>query len=255
MALKSTSTDTAPDLAAPLTAPRVTPIPYLATTVGKKVVMAVTGLLLGLYLVLHLAGNYLLFFGPPTFNAYSHFLIANPLIVPVEIGLLATFLIHIYEAALNWWVNRQARPVGYYQPIRRYFGYGWAGWPSRKSIASTTMIVSGAIIIVFVIIHLLQFKFGPEYTVTSTASGTVGERDLYRLEIENFSNALIVGFYALCMVVIGFHLWHGISSALNSLGADDPRSTPTILRICRVLAVVLAGGFLFIPVWVFFFRG
>jgi succinate dehydrogenase / fumarate reductase cytochrome b subunit len=254
MALERTSTESTRELAAPLTAPRVGSIPYLATTVGKKVVMAITGLLLGLYLVLHLAGNLLLFLGPPTFNAYSHFLISNPLIVPVEIGLLATFLIHIYEAAMNWWTNRQARPVGYYQSVRRYFGYGWAGKPSRKTIASTTMIVSGVIIVVFVIIHLLQFKFGPEYAVSSAASGTVGERDLYRLEIENFSNALIVGFYALCMVVIGFHLWHGLSSALNSLGVDDPRATPTILRVGRVVAVVLAGGFLFLPIWVFFFR-
>jgi succinate dehydrogenase / fumarate reductase cytochrome b subunit len=256
MALKSSSAaGPLPAERAGLTSPRVTPLPYLATSVGKKVVMAITGLLLGLYLVLHLAGNLLLFLGPPTFNAYSHFLIANPLIVPVEIGLLATFLIHIYEALVNWVANRQARPVGYYQPIRRYFGYGWAGKPSRKSIASTTMIVSGVVIVLFVLVHLLQFKFGPEYAVTSAASGTVGERDLYRLEIENFSNAVIVGFYALCMVVIGFHLWHGISSALNSLGVDHPRSTPTILRITRVVAVVLAAGFLFIPIWVFFMRG
>jgi succinate dehydrogenase / fumarate reductase cytochrome b subunit len=165
------------------------------------------------------------------------------------------FVIHIYEAIVNWTANRAARPVPYYQPIRRYFGFGWAGKPSRKSIASTTMIVSGIITLVFVVIHLLQFKFGPEYAVTSAASGTIGERDLYRLEIENFSNALIVGFYAFCMVVIGFHLWHGISSALNSLGVDHPRSTPTLLKITRVVAVVLAGGFLFLPVWVFLVRG
>jgi succinate dehydrogenase / fumarate reductase cytochrome b subunit len=155
----------------------------------------------------------------------------------------------------NWAANRAARPVGYYQPVRRYFGLGWAGKPSRKSVASTTMIVTGLIIILFVIVHVLQFKYGPEYAVTSAASGTVGERDLYRLLIENFSNAVIVAFYSFCMVVIGFHLWHGIGSALNSLGNDDPRSTPLMLRITRVVAVVLAGGFLFIPVYVFFFRG
>lgn len=211
--------------------------------------MAVTGLLLAIYLVLHLAGNLLIYFGPATFNSYGHFLIANPLIVPVEIGLLAVFVIHVYKAVVNWWMNRKARPVPYYNSTRRLFGYGWAGKPSRKSIASTTMALSGPIILAFIIVHLSQFKYGPEYVTTS------GIRDLYRLEIQNFSNAFIVAFYVFCLVVIGFHLWHGISSALNSLGADHPRYTPTLLRASRVIAVVLAAGFLTIPLWVYFLRG
>lgn len=227
---------------------------YLTSTIGTKVLMAVTGLLLALYLVLHLAGNLLVYYGPATFNAYSHFLVSNPLIVPVEIGLLLVFLIHVYEALTNWWLNRKARPVPYYQSTRRLFGYGWAGQPSRKSIASTTMIVSGLITIVFLIVHVSQFKFGPEY-VTTAASGSPGIRDLYRVLIENFSNAAIVGFYVVCLIVIGFHLWHGLSSALNSLGVDHPRYTPTLLRISRVVAIVLAAGFLTIPLYVYFFRG
>jgi len=238
----------------PSDASRATRRPYLATSVGKKVLMAVTGLLLLVYLVLHLAGNLLIYFGPPTFNAYSHFLIANPLIVPVEIGLLAVFLLHVYEAVLNWLENRRARPVSYYQPIRRLFGYGWAGKPSRKSIASATMIGSGLIIVLFVVVHLLQFKFGADY-LTTASSGAPGIRDLYRLEIENFSNLAIVAFYVFCMVIIGFHLWHGISSALNSLGVDYRGSAPTLLRIARIGAMFIAGGFLFIPIWAFFLRG
>lgn len=227
---------------------------YFSTSVGKKVLMAVTGLLLGLYLVLHLLGNLLVYLGPDTFNGYSHFLVANPLIVPVEIGLLAVFLIHIYEAAVNWWVNRQARPVPYYQASRRLFGYGWAGKPSRKSLASVSMILSGPIVLLFVIVHVIQFKYGAEYTTAAT-SGNPGIRDLYRLLIQNFSNGIIVAFYAFCLIVIGFHLWHGISSALNSLGVDHPRYTPTLLRVSRVIAVIIAGGFLTIPLWVFFLRG
>jgi succinate dehydrogenase / fumarate reductase cytochrome b subunit len=227
---------------------------YLTSTVGVKVIIAVTGLLLALYLVLHLAGNLLIYFGPATYNAYGHFLIANPLIVPVEIGLLAVFVIHVYEAITNYWKNRQARPIRYYQATRRLFGYGWAGPPSRKSIASTSMILSGLVTLLFIVVHVNQFKFGPEY-LTTAASGAPGIRDLYRLLIETFSNALIVAFYAVCLVVIGMHLWHGLSSALNSLGADNPRYTPTLLRVGRVLAVVLAAGFLTIPLYVYFFRG
>jgi succinate dehydrogenase / fumarate reductase cytochrome b subunit len=227
---------------------------YFSSSVGTKVLMAVTGILLAVYLVLHLLGNLLIYFGPATFNSYGHFLVANPLIVPVEIGLLAIFLIHVYKAIVNWWMNRKARPVPYYHSTRRLFGYGWAGKPSRKSLASVSMILSGPIILLFVIVHVSQFKYGPEY-VTTAASGTPGIRDLYRLEIQNFSNAFIVGFYVFCLVVIGFHLWHGISSALNSLGMDHPRYTPTLLRISRIVAVVLAAGFLTIPLWVYFLRG
>jgi succinate dehydrogenase / fumarate reductase cytochrome b subunit len=233
---------------------RATRRTYFDSTVGKKVLMAVTGLLLLLYLVLHLAGNILIYFGSSTYNGYSHFLIVNPLLVPVEIGLLAVFILHVYEAVVNWAANRRARPVPYYQPYRRLFGYGWAGKPSRKSIASTTMAVSGVIIFVFIIIHLMQFKFGTEY-LTAATSQSPAIRDLYRLEIETFSNILIVAFYAFCMAVIGFHLWHGISSALNSLGVDYPGTTPTLLRITRIVAVVIAGGFLLIPIWAFFLRG
>ncbi len=217
--------------------------------------MAVTGLLLGLYLVLHLAGNLLIYLGPATFNGYSHLLIANPLIVPVEIGLLAVFVLHVYEAVTNWWLNRQARPVPYYRATRRLFGYGWAGPPSRKGIASTTMLLTGAIVLLFVIVHVLQFKYGPEYPVTSPALGIPGTRDLYRLELETFRNGFVVAFYGFCLVVVGFHLWHGLASALNSLGIDTPHDRPLLLRITRVVAVVLAGGFLTIPLWVFFFRG
>ncbi|MGH2457881.1 MAG: succinate dehydrogenase cytochrome b subunit [Chloroflexota bacterium] len=238
----------------PSAQPPPAPIPargpsYFSSTVGTKVLMAVTGLLLAVYLVLHLAGNLLIYFGPATFNGYGYFLITNPLIIPVEIGLLAIFIIHVYKAVVNWWLNRKARPVPYYHARRRLFGYGWAGKPSRKSVASTTMVLSGPIILVFLIVHLRQFKFGPEYL---TASGI---RDLYRLEILNFSSALIVAFYVFCLVVIGFHLWHGLSSALNSLGADQPRYAPTLLRTGRIVAVVLAAGFITIPLWVYFLRG
>lgn len=243
-----------PSLQPPEGSPRPGAPSYFSTSVGKKVLIAVTGLLLAVYLVLHLLGNLLVYFGPATFNSYGHFLVANPLIVPVEIGLLAIFLIHVAEAIANWWANRKARPIPYYQSSRRLFGYGWAGKPSRKSVASSTMIFSGLITFVFVVIHLIQFKFGPEY-MTAASAGSPAIRDLYRLEIQNFSNAFIVGFYVFCLIVIGFHLWHGISSALNSLGADNPRYTPTMLRVTRVVAVVLAGGFLTIPLYIYFLKG
>jgi succinate dehydrogenase / fumarate reductase cytochrome b subunit len=226
---------------------------YFNSSVGTKVLVGTTGLLLFLYLVLHIAGNLLVFFGPATFNGYSYFLISNPLIVPVEIGLLAVFLLHVYKTVTNWWANRHARPQNYYRASRRLFGWGWARGTSRKSIASSTMIFSGIILFLFLLIHLRQFRFGAEYTVTDASGREM--RDLYRLEMENFSSLLNVTFYALCMVVVGSHIWHGFSSAFNSVGVDHPRYTRWVLRAGRVLAVLIAGGFLLIPIWAYAFGG
>ena len=84
-----------------------------SSSVGTKLLIGLTGLLLFLYLILHLAGNALIFAGPEIFNAYSHTLISNPLIVPIEIGLLIVFIIHVYKAVTNYIENRAARPIGY----------------------------------------------------------------------------------------------------------------------------------------------
>ena len=221
----------------------------MASSVGTKVIVGTTGILLVLYLILHIAGNLLVFLGPTIFNSYSHLLISNPLVVPVEIGLGAVFFIHLYKAITNWVANRRARPVGYY---RRK----WGGKPSRKTIASSTMIASGVILFVFIAVHLYQMKFGPEYHVVDplAAAGEAGVvRDLYRLEMEVFGNILNVLFYAVCMIVVGSHIWHGFSSAFQSLGADHPKYTPWLLAFGKVLSVGLAGGFLAIPVWAYFF--
>jgi len=224
---------------------------YWATTIGTKVLMAVTGLLLVVYLVLHLAGNLLLYFGPPMFNAYAYFLIKNPLIVPIEIGLASIFVIHIYKAITNWVSNRRARPVPYYQPMRRFFGWGWAGGPSRKSFASVTMLFSGLITLLFVVIHVRQLKFGAEYLIVNASGEEV--RDLYRLVIETFKSPINSAFYIFCMIVLGLHLWHGFSSAFNSLGAAHPRYSRWILGIGKAVTFVIAGGFITIPLWVYFF--
>ena len=183
------------------------------TSVGTKILIGVTGFALFLYLIIHIVGNVLVFLGPETFNEYSHTLISNPLVPIIEIGLLVILLIHIYKTVRMVLANQKARPVGY---VRKKY----AGPPSRKTLASSTMILSGLWLLLFVIIHVRTFKYGPEY---ATASGV---RDLYRLEMENFSNPLTVAFYVLSMIVVGSHLWHGVASAFQSLGADHPRWTP-----------------------------
>ncbi len=134
--------------------------------------------------------------------------------------------------------NQQARPVA----LRRRRSAPAA--PSRKTFASSTMIFSGLWLLVFLVIHVKAFRYGTEY------EWPAGGRDLYRLEMENFSNPLMVGFYVLSMLVVGSHLWHGISSAFQSLGARQAAlDAAFILPAGKVLAVLIAGGFIVIALW------
>jgi succinate dehydrogenase / fumarate reductase cytochrome b subunit len=209
------------------------------SSVGTKILIGITGLALFLYLVIHVAGNLLVFLGPAFFNKYAFTLEANPLIPVIEIGLLLIFLIHLYKTVKMTLANQRARPV-------RYARKAYAGPPSRKSLASSTMIFSGLWLLLFVIIHVKAFRYGTEY------EWPAGGRDLYRLEMENFRNPLVVGFYVLSMVVVGSHLWHGISSGFQSLGIDRPGWTRIVLPAGKVVAVLIAGGFIVIALWAHF---
>jgi succinate dehydrogenase / fumarate reductase, cytochrome b subunit len=209
-----------------------------SSSVGTKLLVGATGLLLAAYMLLHLAGNVLILLGRDTFNEYSHQLISNPLIVLVEMGLLLVFLVHIYKAVTMWIRNQAARPVPYQKKER-------AGHTSRKSLASSTMIASGLVVMVFVGIHVKQFKFGTFYL----ASGSETVRDLYRTEIEVFRNPLWVALYVMGALLVGLHMRHGISSAFQSLGLEHPRYTRRIVAIGIVVAVVVGGGLALIPIW------
>jgi succinate dehydrogenase / fumarate reductase cytochrome b subunit len=213
-----------------------------SSSVGTKLLIGTTGLLLFAYLLLHLAGNMLVFAGQDTFNEYSHKLISNPLVIPVEIGLIGVFLLHVYKTVTMWLRNRAARPVPYEQK-------SWAGHTSRKSLSSTTMIWTGLLTLLFVGVHLQQFKFGPWYEI-----GDPPVRDLYRTEAEVFTSPIWVGVYVFCMILIGLHLRHGISSAFQSLGADHPVYTRRLVTAGTVLAVLIAGGFAIIPIWIYVTR-
>jgi succinate dehydrogenase / fumarate reductase cytochrome b subunit len=210
-----------------------------SSSVGTKLLIGTTGLALFLYLLIHIAGNVLVFFGPDVFNRYAYVMEANPLLPVIEIGLLLVVLLHIYKTIRMFLANQRARPVPYQKKT-------YAGGPSRKTIASSTMILSGLWLIVFIVIHTRAFRFAPEYPWPG------GGRDLYRQEMENLANPLVVAFYVLSMVVVGSHLWHGVSSALQSLGADHRRWTPRVLAGGKVMAVLIAGTFIVIALWIHF---
>ena len=213
-----------------------------SSSVGTKLLIGLTGLLLFAYLLLHLAGNLMVFAGAETFNHYAHALAGNPLVVPAEIALLLLFLVHIYKTVTMWTANQRARNVGYEKK-------SWAGHTSRKSLASTTMIWSGLFTLAFVVVHVAHIKFGAWYDI-----GDPPIRDLYRTEVEVFSNPVWVAVYVFAMVLIGFHLRHGIASAFQSVGADHPVYTKRLVVLGTVVAILVAGGFAIIPIWVYFTR-
>jgi succinate dehydrogenase / fumarate reductase cytochrome b subunit len=216
-------------------------IRVFSTSVGTKLLIGATGFALVFYLIIHIAGNLTVFGGPAFFNKYAFTLESNPLIPVIEIGLLLIALIHIYKTVRMYLGNQQARPVSYLQ--KKY-----AGKPSRKTVASSTMIFSGLWLLLFLVIHVPAFR-------SERYQWPAGGRDLYRIEMENFSSPLTVAFYVVSMIVVGSHLWHGSWSFLQSLGVDHPRWTPRFMTVGRVLAVVIAGGFIVIAIWAYFQAG
>ena len=216
------------------------PAKAFSSSVGSKFLIAFTGWALAVFLIAHLAGNLLFIAGPAAFNEYSHKLISNPLVYVAEAGLLAIFLLHIYKTVTMVVANRASRPS-------RYAARRWAkrkSERSQKSVASSTMIVTGIIAALFVVTHLMTFKFGPYY---ETAEGI---RDLYRLQLAVFRNPGYVVFYIVAMALLSFHLWHGVSSAVQSLGISNVNS-PRVVLIGRALAIVLGLGFAILPVYTF----
>jgi succinate dehydrogenase / fumarate reductase cytochrome b subunit len=210
-----------------------------SSSIGSKFLIALTGLFLIIFLVAHLAGNLLFIAGPEAFNEYSHKLTSNPLVYVAELGLLVIFALHIIKTVGLFAGSYAARPQAYAK--RKWAKTKNAN--SRKSVSSSTMILTGTITLLFVVTHLATFKFGAYYETPE------GIRDIYRLQLAVFSNPAYVAFYVVAMGVIVFHLWHGASSAMQSFGVDSPRWTPRLQWAGRGLAVILGLGFAVLPVY------
>jgi len=206
------------------------------SSVGMKLLIGLTGLFLILYLLIHITGNLLFLVGPEAFNGFHVMMTSNPLLPLIEIALLLVFLIHIYKTITMYLRNRRARPAAYQMKKP-------AGAPSRKTLASSTMILTGLWLVAFLVIHVRAFRFPPPF---ETPDGHV---DLYRVEIENLSHPLMVVFYVISMVLVGSHLWHGASSAFQSVGFDHPKWTPRLIVAGRAFAVLVAGGFIVLTVY------
>lgn len=216
-------------------------VSFLSSTVGTKILIAITGLAMFVFLIAHMAANLLLFVGPDAYNGYSHALISNPAIYLAEAALVTILAIHVFKAVTNWASNRGARPQAYAKKE-------WAGHTSRKTVASTSMIYTGVVIFAFTVLHLVTFKFGPWYETTLHDEPV---RDLYRLVVEVFQSPVYVIGYTVVMTLVLLHLRHGVSSAFQSLGWSHPRYNRLIVGAGYAFAVLVGGGFALPPIWVF----
>ncbi|MCG8473593.1 MAG: succinate dehydrogenase cytochrome b subunit [Desulfobacterales bacterium] len=203
----------------------------IASPVGRKMLMGLTGLGFCGFLVVHLAGNFSLFQGEAAFAAYTHKLHSlGALLKLAEFFLLLMAALHIITAVVLTLENRAARPVPYEVSARH----------GGRTLASSSMIWTGLLTLGFLALHLIGFKFVPP-------SG----ESRFPVVVETFSNALYVGAYLAGILAVAFHVSHGFWSAFQSLGVGNDKGTPFLMRCATWLAVVVGAGFASIPILFF----
>lgn len=213
------------------------------SSVGKKVITGITGLALFGFVIVHLIGNFTLFLGPDAFNGYAHFLetaVHGWLIYAFEISIILIFAFHIVSTfTVAWTDKRAARDVGY--------KYGKnAGGKSRKTFSSRTMIYTGGLLLLFVIYHIRIFKY-----VDHDLVGPNEVKNLYKTVVASFKNPVFAGGTTALMILLGFHLRHGIWSAFQSIGWANDRYLPVLTRIALVFSILLAIGFVALPIYLY----
>lgn len=202
----------------------------LWSSIGKKMMMAVTGLCFSGFLISHLAGNLFIYGGRDAFNSYAERLHSlGPLLTVAEIALLFMALVHVITGATLFYENFNARP-------NRYAVNKSAG---GRSLGSATMPYTGFFMLFFIIFHLVNFHFVDKthQTIFDIVSGF-------------FSNPVYMVFYIFSMVIVGIHVSHGLWSAFQTLGANHPRYMPIIMTASLVFSLIVGIGFGFLPVYI-----
>jgi succinate dehydrogenase / fumarate reductase, cytochrome b subunit len=222
-------------------------IHFLTSSIGKKFVMALTGIFLILFLLIHLLGNLQLLKddGGEAFNTYAYFMTHNPLIKTVSYLLYASILLHAVQGIALWQKNKAAAGVSRYAVAHKNKGEG----------AARSMAWLGIIIFVFLLLHMYQFWFQMhwgklEYVEYANSDHPV--KDLYTLVSASYENIVFVLFYVASMVVVGWHLWHGFWSSFQTLGLSHTKYTPLIKAVGMGYSVIIPALFALIPVWMYF---
>jgi len=223
----------------------------LSTTVGQKLVMGATGLLLCGFLVVHLAGNLLLFGGQESYDRYAEALHSNELLPLAEVGLFVLFILHILLAFVTTRENTAARPVGYAEKeTKQDAGVIWQLRPQ------STMFLTGAIVLGFLLLHLLDMRF-PH--VAEAVFGRTGLTNFssrfqapegetaFQHTVRVLQNPLSATVYIIGSLFLGWHLAHGFQSAFRSLGFAHPKYTPFLKGFGYLFAIIIAFGFASLP--------
>ncbi|MHB9072915.1 MAG: succinate dehydrogenase cytochrome b subunit [Desulfobaccales bacterium] len=202
----------------------------LSTSVGKKQLMAITGLLFLLFLTTHLLGNLSIYGGPAAFVAYAEHLHAlGKLLVAAEIGMVLALIIHVGTAIVLFFENRSARPVKY--AVDKSGGGG-------RTFSSQTMPYTGLLILVFLGVHLATFS---HHIVDQTT------RNIFQIAVDVFSCKGFLAIYLIAMVIVALHVRHGLWSAFQTVGANHPKYMPFIQKLSIVFAVIAGIGFFSLP--------
>ncbi|BCW93624.1 MAG: succinate dehydrogenase [Thermoanaerobaculum sp.] len=204
---------------------------FYSTTVGKKLVMAVTGLILAVFVLGHMAGNLQIYQGPEKLNHYAQLLrVSMPLLWTVRLILLVSVVLHIVAAVQVTLQNWRSRPQKY--AVSAY---------QEADIASRTMIWGGLVVAAFVVYHLLHLTFG-------TAHGDFKPGDVYHNVVSGFQVPLVSLFYILANIFLALHLYHGMWSWFQTLGFSHPKYNRARRVFATLYAVVIAVGNISIPV-------
>jgi len=219
---------------------------WLFSSIGKKTVVALTGIALVLFVIGHLCGNLTIFFGPDLINAYAmHLRDLGPFLWVIRFGLLSIVVLHIYFTMLLWVENSKARP-------QKYAVYA----PMTTTVFVRTMRLSGLIVLAFIIFHLAHFTLqivDPEYRSLYTTLDGHKVHDVYKMVVMGFNNWIFVAIYVVGLFLLTFHLSHGIASLFQTLGVTNRKVRP-ILEFCgRALAWVLFVGYTAIPISILVF--
>ncbi len=216
---------------------------FLTSSIGQKFVMALTGIFLILFLLVHLMGNLQLLKddGGEAFNSYAYFMTHNPLIKTVSYLLYAFIVLHAIQGILLWQRNKVARGAERYA----------VNHVRSTERASRNMAWLGIIIFIFIVLHMYQFWFQMHWgnLVYVEYDGYAHPvKDLYALVAQSYESFGFVAFYVISMAVVGYHLWHGFWSAFQTLGLDHSKYTPLIKGLGAIYSVGVSLLFAIIPV-------
>ncbi|WP_413583048.1 succinate dehydrogenase cytochrome b subunit [Bdellovibrio sp. HCB288] len=215
---------------------------FLGTTVGKKYLMGITGLVWAGFVLAHMAGNMLIFVSHDAYNAYGHALTSGKLIYVAELVLVLALITHVAMAISLTKNNREAKGQRYAVAAKG---------TKKVSLASRTMAIQGSLILVFVILHLITFKYGHYYE--TNVNGTP-MRDLAKLMEEVFQQPGYVVWYVVALVLLGFHLKHGVGSTFQSLGLMEGTYRSLWAKLSIGYGIIVALGFISQPLYLFLMR-